>query len=132
MCGKAVTPFPATDHRQCSWSTHGRKCEDTEGEAEEREKVNKEAGEEECKRGRGSFLEKDVAMVCKRACCDFHSGMNSEEEVVNLSGDVSEHWCEASMCVLASVPIVTHLFSPVKVFCGCGPFDGDDTLCNSK
>ena len=56
-------------------------------------------------------------MVCKRACCDFHSGMNSKEEVVNLSGDESEHWCGASVYVLASVPIVTHLFSPVKVVC---------------
>ena len=55
-------------------------------------------------------------MVCKRACCDFHSGMHLEEEVVNQSGK-SKHWCEASVCVLASVPIVTHLFSAVNVVC---------------
>ena len=56
--GKAVTPFPAIEYRQCLWSTHGRKCEDTKGEAEEREKVNKEAREEECKRVKRKFLGK--------------------------------------------------------------------------
>ena len=65
--------------------------------------------------GRGSFLDKEVGVVCKRACCDFHSGMHLEEEVVNQSGK-SKHWCEASVCVLASV-----LYRDSSVLgCECG------------
>ena len=30
-------------------------------------------------------------------------------------GDESEHWCEVSMCVLASALVVTDLFSPANV-----------------
>ena len=32
-----------------------------------------------------------------------------EEEVVDLSGNESEDWCEVSVCVLASVPNVSRL-----------------------
>ena len=37
------------------------------------------------------------------------------EEVVDLPGDDSEHWCQVNVCVLAFVPIVTDLFSLVNV-----------------
>ena len=46
-----------------------------------------------------------VAVVRKRACCEFSSCMEEtdrekglEEEVVDLFGDESEHWCEVSVC----------------------------------
>ena len=38
-------------------------------------------------------------MVCKQACCDFHSDTNLEEEATDLSGDESERLCEVCVCV---------------------------------
>ena len=39
------------------------------------------------------------------------------EEVVDVSGDESEHWCEVSVCVLVSVPHVLDLISPANLVC---------------
>ena len=51
--------------------------EDVEGKTAEMEKVNKEAKEEKCNGGKREFEgEKErVAAVCKRACCEPHSGL---------------------------------------------------------
>ena len=40
-----------------------------------------------------------------------------EEEVVELSRDVSRSWCAVSVCELAFVPSVSGLCSPVNVVC---------------
>ena len=52
------------------------------GKAEEMEKMNKEAKEEDSKSGEREFEgEKGkVAVVCKRACYESYSGLNLEEE----------------------------------------------------
>ena len=34
-----------------------------------------------------------MAVFCQRACYESHSGMDLEEEVVDLSEDESERWC---------------------------------------
>ena len=39
------------------------------------------------------------------------------EEVVDVSGDESEHWGEVSVCVLVSVPHVLDLISPANLVC---------------
>ena len=76
--------------------------EDVEGEAEEMERETREAKEERCKRGKRECKgEKErMAVVCKRACCESHSGMNMDVEVVDLSGDETEHWCDVCVCLL--------------------------------
>ena len=78
-----------------------------EGKTEEMEKVNREAKEEECNSRTREFEgeEEGVAVVCKGPCHESHSGMNLEEEGVDLLEDGNEYWCEASMCVPASVSI---------------------------
>ena len=86
-----------------------------EGKAEERETVNSEAKEEEYKRElrekRNGWLWFENGLVV-----DFPLVMNVrvlqkglEEEMVDVSGDESEHWCEVSVCVLVSVPHVLDL-----------------------
>ena len=95
----------------------------TAKKTEESEKVSREAKEklaqtlEEGVRGR----KRRVALVRKRACCGFPISRNEkglgkgvEEEVVDLSGEASEHWCEVSVCVLASVSLVLSLISLVN------------------
>ena len=100
-----------------------------EGKAEELEKVNREAQEEYCKSGNRMFgSEKEgLAVVCERACCECPSSMNErvlgkglEEEVVDLLGEESEHWCEVTVYVPVSVFLVLGLISPVNVVCGVG------------
>ena len=90
--------------------------ETVEGKAEEREKLNKGATERERKR---------VAVVCKRSWCEVFSSSMDERacekdlvgEVVDLSVNEIEHWCEVSVCVLVSVFLVSDLFSLVNVVC---------------
>ena len=64
------------------------------------EKMHREAKEEQCKSGKREFGgEKErVGVVCERACHEFRSGIGLEEEVVDLSGNEIEHWCEVSVC----------------------------------
>ena len=94
-----------------------------EGKAEERETVNSEAKEEEYKREsrekRNGWLWFENGLVV-----DFPPVMNVrvlekglEQEVVDVSGDESEHWCEVSVCVLVSVPHVLELISPANLVC---------------
>ena len=64
-------------------------------------------------------------MFCKRACCESHSGMNMEEEVMDLSEDESEQLGGVSGCVPASVPIGTGSLSQVNVFCDVVVSDSD-------
>ena len=40
-----------------------------------------------------------------------------EEDVVGVSGDESGSWCQVSVCVLASLPSVLVLISPVDMVC---------------
>ena len=86
--------------------------------AEEMEYINKKTHEEESKSGKSEFEgEKErVTVICEGACCDSHSGMNWEEEVVDLSWDESEHRCVVSGCVPAHVPNVNRS----DLACGCG------------
>ena len=79
-----------------------------------------EGKEEECNSGTREFEgeEEGVAVVCERSCDESHSGIHLEEDGVELLGDGNEYWCEESVCVLASVPTVTDLFSLVSVVCG--------------
>ena len=82
--------------------------------------MDKEAKEEESKSGKteleGEKENERVAVVSECICCDLPSGMSDRfplqslvEEVVDLSGNEREHWCEVSVCVPASFPSVTYL-----------------------
>ena len=66
--------------------------EDVEGQPAERKKVNREAKEEERSANKKGWL-----------------------WFVNASGTESEHWCEVSACVPASVPTVVDLLSLVNM-----------------
>ena len=51
-----------------------------------------------------------MAVVRERSCCEFPHRVSGrvcekgfEEEVMEVSGDESDNWCEASVCVLAHV-----------------------------
>ena len=46
-----------------------------------------------------------MAVACKRGSCEFLSSMSErvfenglEKEVVDVSGDESEHWCDECVC----------------------------------
>ena len=65
----------------------------------------------------------NVAVVCKRACCEFLSCLSGRifeevfEDVVEVSGDESGHWCQASVCGLDSVLSVLILILLVDMEC---------------
>ena len=101
--------------------------EDVEGKAEVMEKMSNETKEEEKKRGKRDFEgEKGrVPVICKRACYEFQSGMNWEGKVEDLSEDWSEPWCGVSVCMLASVPVVTDPLSPANAVCDVVVSDSD-------
>ena len=56
-----------------------------------------------------------MAVVCKRACCETHSCLNLEEEVVDLSGDERENWCRVSSCACFCSYCVTDMCA-VRLF----------------
>ena len=97
-----------------SWLREG-----TESKAAELEEMRNTNTEEEGKSGKRELegQKERVAVVCNRICCDFPSSMGErfpegslENEVVVLSCDESEHWCEVSVCVFASVLLVGSCF----------------------
>ena len=94
-----------------------------QAEAEEVEKINQKAEEEESKSGKKELDgEKErVAVVCKRGslrvsfqCVWEGCEKGFEEEVVEVSGD-EWNWFEVSVCVTAAVPSVLTQTSPVDM-----------------
>ena len=77
-----------------------------EGRADEREKVINEAREELCKKVGNEGEKERMAVVFRRACCAFHSGMNLAEVVVGLSEDERDYSCEVCVCVCLLLSLV--------------------------